>query len=130
VLLRDEGGGDVVRRGRDRRHRLIRRVQAQQRIGRRLGLAPHVQVGAEYHDRGPDGIQVPSWIGEGAGDGRAQSGRHRAGERGEQAQFAGRERSAVVTPQVEHAPAAVPVGEHDDGGIADPELALHVAPQQ
>jgi hypothetical protein len=27
-------------------------------------------------------------------------------------------------------PAAVPVGEYDDGGIADPELALHVTPEQ
>src|SRR5438132_8382256 len=90
----------------------------------------NLQVGVEYHDGGPDWMQLPSWIDECAGDGRAQSGRHRAGERGEQAQFVRLERSAAVAPQVEHAPAAVPVGEYDDGGIADPQLALHVAPEQ
>jgi hypothetical protein len=105
-------------------------VQVQQRIGRRFGLAPYVQVGAEDHDRGADWMQLRSRVGERAGDGCAQPGRHRAGERCEQAQFVRPERSAVVPPQVEHAPAAVPVGEYDDGGIADAELALHVAPQR
>ena len=79
VLLCDEGGGDVVRRGRDRRHWLIGRVQAQQRIGRRFGLAPYVQVGVEYHDRGPEWMQLPSWIDECAGDGRTQSPRSPGG---------------------------------------------------
>jgi epoxide hydrolase len=130
VLVRDKGRGDVVRRGRDRRHGLIRRVQAQQRIGRRFGLASHLQIGVEYEDRGPDRMQLPSRVDECAGDGRAESGRHRAGKRGEQAQFARQERSAVVAPQVEHAPAAVPVGKYDDGGVADAELALRVTPDQ
>ena len=79
MFLGDEGGGDVVRRSRDRRHWLIGRVQAQHCFGRRFGLAPYVQVGVEYNDRGPGWMQLPSWIDECAGDGRAQSGRHRAG---------------------------------------------------
>ena len=101
VLLRDKGGADVVRRGRDRRHRLVGRVQPQQRIGCRFGLAPYLQTWVEDHDGGPDRMQLPSGVDECAGNRRAQPGRHGAGERGEQAQLVRLERSAVVAPQIE-----------------------------
>jgi hypothetical protein len=42
-------------------------------------------------------------------------------------------RSAAVLGSIDTAmsvPSCVPVAEHDHGGIADPELALHVAPEQ
>ncbi|APA96878.1 hypothetical protein NS506_02818 [Nocardia seriolae] len=130
VLVGDERRPDVVGRGRDGRHRLVGRVEPQQRLHRRRCLQPHVQSGTEHQHRRTDRLRGRD-RGEGACLGPAQPGRDRVGEHGEEADFLGGEGPGrTVAPQIQPGPAAESIPEHQGRNVCHAERGLCLAPER